>query len=156
MSFDIFLYKFSRGMRAEANWEAVLIVLKTANFTGSGGSYIVKFPDGIDVEFSARKLEGKDEFTNCVFFVRGMSPLLIKFIFEIAKAGDMAILPAMENFVPILTSTKQKQHLPESLAENEPPAIVCESALELESLLCGGYNSWKKYRDQIVGSGGKS
>jgi hypothetical protein len=84
-----------------------------------------------------------------------ISPLLIKFIFQIAKAGDMVILPTMQNFVPILTSTEQKQDLPQSLAENEPPPIVCESALELESLLCGGYESWRKYRDQIVSGKGK-
>ena len=149
MSFDIFLQKFSYGNSAEANREAVLAVLKNEKYKRPNRLYHVTFTDGADVEFSA-ELESKGKFDGCAFFVRGMSRLLIKFIFDIAKAGDMVILPAMEGFVPILCSSEQKQHLPKELAHNEPPPVVCESGEELESLLCGGYESWRKYRDQIV------
>ncbi len=157
MSFDIFLQKFSDGKPAEANREAVLSLLKKSNFSGPDkfGFHIVKFPDGVDVEFSAKELYGVREFTNCSFHVRGIGPHLIQFIFEIAKAGDMVILPAMEDFIPILSLPGQKEHLPQELAENDPPPIVCESAAELESLLCGGYESWRKYRDQILGGQAK-
>jgi hypothetical protein len=157
MSFDIFLQKFSDGQPAEANREAVLAVLKSADFNGPDkfGIHRVKFPDGVDAEFSAKELYDAGEFNACAFHMHGNSPHLSKFIFEIAKAGDMVILPAMEDFIPILSSSLQKEHLPQELAENEPPPIVCESSEELEFLLNGGYEGWRKYRDQIISGNGE-
>jgi hypothetical protein len=157
MSFDIFLQKFSEGKPAEANREAVLAVLNKVAFTGPDkfGFHIVKFPDGVDVEFSAKELYSIGEFTGCAFNVREMSPHLIKFIFEIAKAGDMIILPSNGDSL-ILSLPDQNQHLPQDLAENDPPPVVCESAAELEALLCGGYEQWRKYRDKFVSGSGKT
>lgn len=152
MSFDVYLQKFARGESAEVSREQVLAILRTAKVTGPDdfGFYAVTFPDGQDVEFSAKGLEGSDKFTGCSFQIRGMSPHLFRFMLEIAKAGDMVMLPAMEDFIPILSHSEQRKELPEDLARNEPEPIVCGSPEELESLLSGGYAGWQKYRDQIL------
>jgi hypothetical protein len=152
MSFDVFLQRFSAGRPAQVSRDQVLSVLQTTKFNGPrySGFYVVEFPDGVDVEFSAKGLDGSADFEGCAFHIRGMSPLLVAFILEIAKAGDMVILPAMEGFVPILTSPEQKIQLPTELAENEPKPVVCSAPDELESLLCGGYNGWQKYRDKVL------
>jgi hypothetical protein len=155
MSFDIFLQKFVAGEPAEVNREQVRAVLQATKSTGPDdfGFYVVTFPDGVDVELSAEGLDGAAKFTGCTFHVRGMCPHLVRFILEIAKAGDMVILPAMEDFVPILSSPEQKQHLPSDLVQEGPEPVVCGSPSELESLLSGGYAGWQKYRDQVTKRG---
>ncbi|HEY2548255.1 MAG TPA: hypothetical protein VGI46_19440 [Candidatus Acidoferrum sp.] len=152
MSFDIFLQRFAAGEPAEVNRDAVRGVLETQDFTGPDnfGFYRVEFEDGVDVELSAKGLDGATAFTGCAFHVGGMSPHLVAFILQIAKAGDMVILPAMEDFVAILSSPDQKEHLPSDLVENGPEPVVCESSRELAALLSGGYAGWQKYLNQVL------
>jgi hypothetical protein len=152
MSFDVFLTKLVAGKPADVNREQVRAVLQTTKFTGPNefGFYVVEFSDGVDVQFSAEGLDGAGEFRDCAFHIRGMGSHLVRFIFEIAKAGDMVILPAMEPFVPILTSPEQIKELPPGLAKDGLEPVVCRAPAELESLLCGGYAGWRKYRDQVI------
>lgn len=124
-------------------------VLKTTKYSDNHGCYVVQFSDGVDVEFSASGLEEPGDFTSCAFFIRGMSPHLSKFMLEVAKAGNMVILPAMEPFVPILSRPEQRKELPAEFADNDPEPVLCASPEELEILLSGGYAEWQKYRDQI-------
>jgi hypothetical protein len=152
MSFDIYLQRFANGKPAEVSREPVLAVLRTTKFSGPDdfGVYTVEFPDGQEVEFSAEGLQGCGEFTGCSFEIRDMSPHLVRFVFEIARAGDMVMIPAMEEFVPILSRPEQQKELSEDLASNDPEPVVCSSTEELESLLSGGYAGWQKYRDQVL------
>jgi hypothetical protein len=149
MSFDVFLQKFADGKPAEANRDRVNAVLKTREFTGPDkfGFYVVKFPDGFHVEFAAIGLDGASEFTGCAFHIRGISSHLVEFIWEIAKAGDLVILPAMEDFVPILSSPDQKPQLHPDLARDWPEPVVCGSKAELEIILFRGYAGWEQYRN---------
>ncbi len=152
MSFDVFLQKFSAGKSARVNREAVLAVLRTttSDRPDDFGFYVLEFPDGGHVEFSAQGLEGSGEFTGCAFhFHGGMSPDAVRFMFDIAKTGDMIILAATEPFTPILSLPEQRKELPAELADNTPTPVLCSSAAELESLLSGGYAGWQKYRDQV-------
>jgi hypothetical protein len=152
MSFDVFLQRFVGGEAAEANRENVRAVLRTTQHCGPDefGYYIVKFSDGVDVELSARGLDGGDSFTGCAFHLRAMNADLVAFIFEIASAGDMVLLPAMEDFVPILSSPAQMNQLPPDLQHGERTPVLCNSALELETVLTGGYAAWKKYVAQVL------
>ena len=152
MSFDVYLQRFDKGEPAEVSREPVLTVLRSAKFTGPDdlGFYVVEFPDGQDVEFSAEGLQGSGEFTGCAFHIRGISPHLVRFMFEVAKAGDMVLVATMEPFVPILSRPEQRQQVPAELAENDPAPVVCGSPEELHSLLSGGYESWQEYRDQVL------
>ena len=57
MSFDIFLQKFSDGRDADADRDRVRRVLSSQDFNGPDqfGFYLIRFPDGADVEFSAKR-----------------------------------------------------------------------------------------------------
>lgn len=149
MSFDVYLKRFEAGKSAQVSREPVLAVLKTAKYTNPHNCYVVEFPDGADVEFSASELEGSGDFADGAFFIHGKSLHLTKFIFEIARAGDMVRLAAMEPFVPILTRAEQRQQLPAELAGNDPEPVICRSPEELDSLLSGGYEAWQNYRDRV-------
>lgn len=120
---------------------------------GSGettsSKHMVSFSDGGHVVFSA-DLDGQEEFTDCAFRIRGMSSELTRFVRRIAKAGDIVILTAMEDFVPIMTSPEQISSLPYGLREDHHYPVTCGSAEELESLLSGGYAGCKRYRDRIA------
>ena len=108
------------------------------------------FPHGVEVELSAAGLDGKAEFTGCSFELRSMSPYLPEFLLELAKAGDMVVLPAMERGVAFLSSPEQKEHLPPDLAQNGWEIVVCDSPTELESLLFNGFATWQRYLGQVL------
>jgi hypothetical protein len=153
MSFDVFLQRFEHGDSAEVGRRAVLQVLKGATYRGPDqfGFYVVSLPEGGDVEFSASGLESQDSFNGCAFHVRGFSDSLAKFIFDIARAGDMVIIPAMEGNPLILLSEAQRPHVhPDALKSLRP--VVVNSAQELAALLGGGFGAWSRYRDQVLGA----
>ena len=152
MSFDIFLQRFDECATPRVDRQKVRAVLEATRFKGPDdfGFYLVEFPDGTHVEFSAEGLDGSAEFNSCAFHIRGLSRDLAKFILEIAQAADMVILPAMEDSVPILSAAKQRRTLPPDLVKSSPPAVVCKSPSELEALLSRGYAGWEKYRNQVT------
>ena len=152
MSFDVFLQRFVAGKPAEVMREAVQAVLDSTDFTGPSelGFYLVRFPDGVSVEFLAGGLSGTQKFTGCAFFIRGMSPHLIRFIFEVAKAGDMGIIPMMEDSVMIFPSMEQLHQLPLNYPPKGCRRVVCASPEELECLMTGGYSGWQKYRNYVM------
>ena len=152
MSFDVFLLRFAGGERAEGNRDQVHAVLRTRQFSGPNrfGYYTVTFPDGVEVELSAKGLDGTAEFTGCAFHLRSMSRHLPEFIFELAKAGDMVVLPAMERRVAILASPQQREHLPPNLAKDGWELVVCDTSAKLESLLFGGHAAWQKYLGELL------
>lgn len=153
MSFDVFLQRFEAGDCAQVDRQPVLAVLNGAKYTGPKmGIYRIEFLDGETVDFSAKELADPGNFDGCAFHIHGMSSHMFKFMLEIAKAGDMVILPAMEDFVPILSSDAQQKELPAELAENDPKPVVCGSAEELELLLSDGHAAWQKYRDSVIRS----
>ena len=118
------------GEPAEVHRESVRAVLMASSHSGPDeyGFFIVTFPDGVDVEFSAEGLDGSGSFTDCAFHVRGLSTNLAAFIFEVAKAGDMVVLPAMEPSVTILSAPEQWKELPPDLQNSVPAPIWCKSA----------------------------
>ena len=152
MSFDVFLQRFENGDVAEAQREPVLAVLRKTSFRGPDefGFYIIAFPDRVEVEFSAKGLELKDRFTGCAFFIRGFGKHLAEFIYQVARAGDMVIMPAMEGNPLIFVSDGQRPHVPADSLERSRPVVV-KSPEELGALLTGGFDGWSVYRDQVVG-----
>jgi len=151
VSFDVFLSRFDKGESAEAPRHAVREVLGATDYSGPDefGFYLVTFPDGVDVEFSARGLESEGDFTGCAFHIRGFGSHLVKFILEVARAGNMVMMPAMEGNPLILVSEHQKADVPPEALEHLRPVVV-NSANELEALLTGGFEGWSAYRDQAV------
>jgi hypothetical protein len=152
VSFDVFLLRFANGESAQVERQSVRDVLKSAAYRGPDdfGFYVVEFPDGLEVEFSAKGLESRESFTGCAFHVRGFGDGLMKFMFDIARAGDMVIIPAMEGNPLVLVSEQQKQDVPADLQESFQ-SIVVGSAAELGAVLSGGFDGWSTYRDQVLG-----
>lgn len=128
-------------------------VLQSATFEGPDkySVYVVKLPGEVTVELHAAGLDGSESFTSCSFWIRGMSDQLVGFIFDVAREGDMVILPAMEDFVPILTSAHQQAELPAELQRDYSEPVICTSPDELKGLLLHGYQGWRRYRDHVVG-----
>lgn len=150
MSFDVFLQRFTGGEEAEVERAPVLAVLRTMEHDGPDefGFYIVRFHDGIEVEFSASGLESTEPFTGCAFHIRGYGEALVSFMFGVACAGDMVIIPAIEDSVVGLLSEVQRAQLPAEMRDEFKPALLC-SAHDLGRLLEGGYKAWLAYRNQI-------
>ena len=126
-------------------------VLKAATCRGPDefGFYVVAFPDGVDVEFSARGLESEESFTGCAFHIRGIGDDLIKFMFDVARAGDMVIIPAMEDTPLVLLSEAQEAGVPADVRESLRPILV-RSPGELGAVLSGGFEGWSAYRDKVL------
>ena len=154
ISFDVFLQRFQAGEKAEADRAAVLAVLEEHEYSGPDrfGFYCVRFRDGTEAEFSAGSPETSEPFYGCAFHLRGISPELCAFVYAVARAGDMVILPAMEDFTPILVSSSQAAELPGSLSEEFPPPALCSSSEDLEVLLNKGHAGWVKYRNHVTGN----
>lgn len=138
MSFDVFLERFADGRPDEVNRWAVRDVLRTATYRGPDdfGFYLVAFPDGVEVEFSARGLESDESFSGCAFHIRGSGAHLMQFVFDVARAGDMVILPAMEGNPVVLVSEAQKADLPTDISAGLEPILV-RSPEELAAVLTG-------------------
>jgi len=68
-------------------------------------------------------------------------------VFDIAQAGDMILMPAMEGNPLVLVSEEQEKSMPADLQESFQ-SIVVGSAGELGAVLSGGYSGWSAYRDQ--------
>jgi hypothetical protein len=155
MSFDVFLQRFVGGKPVEVDRQPVSSVLQTTQFQGPDefGFYLVQFSDGVHVEFSASGLDGSKDFGGCAFHIRGMSPALVRFIFDVAKAGDMMILATMDCCGPILVAPEQERELPREMLQALGDPVLCASSIDLENLLLCGYAGWRRYRDQVIGDG---
>jgi len=153
VSFDIFLARFERGELAEAPRESVLAVLRTHRYTGPDqfGFYTVELPDGDSVEFSARGLESREPFQKCAFHVRRFGPGVTGFIFDIAKAGRFAVVPAMDGNPLFLVESDMMADLPSDMLEDLRPVFVT-SASAMADGFCGGFRAWAEYRDHVVGA----
>jgi len=151
VSFDVFLQRFVARKSAGVDRERVLEVLRTATYRGPDefGFYVVAFPDSGNVEFSASGLESKEPFEGCAFHIGGFGEHLIKFMFDVARAGDMVLIPVMEGSPLVLVTEDQKAAVPSELSESLQPVLVC-SPSELGVLLTDGFAAWSSYRERVL------
>ena len=170
MSFDIFLSCYKNRKSATANQAAVEQVLARTQYEGADGYYLIKLADGAVVEFSAKELRVSPAsvdpnelhklpfggrlvprgpaFASCAFFVRGFTPQLADFIFEVARAGGFSIEAAGGDVLPtILVSESQRADVPH---DEERGAVVVDSGEDLMRLLTTSYEKWQAYRDQVM------
>jgi hypothetical protein len=155
VSFDIFLERLAAGDSVPADRSNVLKVLrKHCQDSGNAfGFYNVEFSDGSHVEFSAKHLESDGAFTGCAFHLRGFTPLIIAFVFEVAVAGDMIIFNAQGRDTPdeplaILVNQSQLTQLPTAAASHP---VFCSSPYRLAELLGIGIEKWTEFRDTAIG-----
>jgi hypothetical protein len=107
------------------------------------GCFVVELGDGGGAEVFARDLAN-----GCMVALRGLTPDLLQFLYDLLAAARWVLLPAMEGNPAVVKSPG----LASGFADDFPE-VVCGSPEELGALLSGGYDAWRKYRDQIVGEG---
>jgi hypothetical protein len=152
MSFDIFAQVFRDGNAATADAAAARAVLSRVphQHDPQFDAYVVEFADGSDVEIFAGGLDGTKEFRGAMFALRGISNAIGDFIFEFARAAGCVLLPAMKPACVLLTAPNQSRHLPSGMGDDFQVMVISNGA-ELLAALRGGYETWRAYRDQVVG-----
>lgn len=157
MSFDLHLQHFTAGQSAPVDPAPVAAVLARTRHTGPDefNFYVIEFAGGVQVEFSARGLDGRQPLQGCAFHSRGTGPGLFEFVYEVARAGDFVIFNAQgddsaESPLLILVSPGQVAELPTDLFGECTGRPVCTSGAMLERLLSAGYDGWGAYRDQVM------
>lgn len=78
----------------------------------------------------------------------GLSPDCLRFLFDLLKAAEWVMLPAMEGNPAIVSSPGLASEFTDKF-----PEVVCRSPEELGAVLSGGYEAWERYRDRVVGDG---
>jgi hypothetical protein len=108
------------------------------------GHSLIEFGDGGTAEVHTSGLE-----EGCAVTLReSFSPDCLRFLFDLLRAAEWVMLPAMEGNPAIVTSPGLAGELADKF-----PEVVCGSPQELGAVLSGGYDAWKRYRDQVVGDG---
>lgn len=154
MSFDLFLHRFQHGDSFPADRNAVLEVLRsyTNAEVDQFGFYLVDFEDGSCLELSSKQLQSDEVFSDCAFHLRDFSSAVIRFVYEVATAGDFVIVNAQsdgsdENPMAVLVTEAQREHLPEGLDENPKVALSYQGLAEA---LGANIESWQTYRNHVV------
>ena len=161
MSFDIFLSRFQQGEVAEAPRDAIAAVLRQRQYVGpdQSGFYSVRLPDGHTVDFSARALQSPGRFDSCAFFLHGLSRDVAQLVYDVARAGRFAVLPAMEDSAVLLVEEDMADDLPPDMLQDLRPVYVADAAA-LFQVLSGGFAGWADCRnhvvDEVPGSGGRA
>jgi hypothetical protein len=134
---------------SEAERMAVREVLAKAAVSplNKSGCATVRFADGGSAEIFADEIE-----RSCMVAVRGLTADVIGFLFDLLKARNWAILPAMDDVGAVAFSPDAFHHLP----DNFPSTMICQSSAELGILLKEGFEKFKAYRDQINRASPKS
>jgi hypothetical protein len=126
VSFDVFLQSFAKDESAHVDRSSVRRILDATSYRGPDdfGFYVITFPDGGSVEFSASGLESQETFTHCAFHIHGLGEGLVRFIFDIARASDMVIMPAIAENPLILLSEDQRAHVPREALDCLRPVVI--------------------------------
>ena len=155
MSFELYVVHVKDGDAAPAERRPVLDAFDRYGKVErhSDGFYDVYFDDDSHVQFSASGVETDKEFDSCVFYLRNFTLPIMRFIYEVAVAGDMVLVNAQGHGTEaspstIIVNEGQRQHL------WADPGVVrlVTSPLELAQALVGDVSAWQGYRDQVVGS----
>ena len=153
MSFDLYVVHLENGDPAPAERRPVLDAFgQHGNVERHGdGFYDAFFDDGSHVQFSSKGLETDEDFDICGFQLRNFTFPIMRFIYEVAVAGDMMVVNAQghgteESPSTIIVSEGQRQHL-----WRDPGVVrVVTSPVELAQALVGDVSAWQGYRDQVV------
>jgi hypothetical protein len=105
-------------------------------------TYSVDCADGGSAQVFAADLQ-----KSCMFAVYGLTPELVSIMFDVLRAANWVMIPAMEDLMAIAASPDSVQGAPDDFL----PVVVCSSATELSTLLIDGFDAWKRYRDRIFG-----
>ena len=134
----------TRDERAEV---ARLLHRLKAEGPDTHGFYRIHFPDGGEADLLAPHLAGEAKFDGCSVEAHGLTAGVADFLFRLGVAGNMMIHPAAEGVGTLVLSEGQQREV----AARYPDAKLVRSAAALGEELRPGFESSKRYRDQVVG-----
>jgi hypothetical protein len=139
MALDIELQRFVKQQMVDAPSAPVRVVLNATRHEGpdASGGYMVTLADGTIVEMSAPGLESCESFAGCALRVPRLTEAAIRFVFDVALAGGMAIVPEPERMGMLLVPGLDGSDLPAALSERVRGVPVA-SPLELSEILARG------------------
>src|SRR5437764_10670755 len=110
----------------EAERAAVRKLLKSAGAAKPDefGCYAVEFKDGGSAEVFASELGGSEQCDGLMVSLHGLTPGVVRFLWELCRAGGMAATPVMEEEVVVVASPEQLQRV----KGRSPAAVVVGSA----------------------------
>jgi hypothetical protein len=154
MSFDLYLIYLENGEPASAERRTVLDVFRRySNVEADGaGFYDVSFDDGSHVQLMASGLESDEDLNICTFYLRSFTYPIMRFIYEVAVAGDMMVMNPQgqgteESPAALIVNEAQRARL-----WADPGHVqLLTSAEDLGRALGGDVSGWQGYRDQVVG-----
>lgn len=157
MSYDISVQKIVDGDRGlctpeEARACVQLLRTITTEEPDEFNFLELEFDDGSSVEVSI--WDDETAIAGCMLFTRGISEALVKFMFDLATAGNFVILDTggadtPDSPVAIVTSEDLLATIGDDLFEYPK---VCKSASELSAILGLSSEEWLAYRDHVVAS----
>jgi hypothetical protein len=153
LSFDVFAQAFRNGCIGIADDVAARAILSeyTHKHDAEYDFYNVEFADGYHLELFAGGFDGKKPFDGGMFVLRGISDAVGDFMFRFTRASGCVLMPAMQPVCVLLTQENQEQHLPSGMRDDFQ-VITISSGAELLAALEGGYDTWRAYRDRIIGA----
>lgn len=93
------------------------------------GCYVISLSDGGEAEVFAKELQ-----SHCMVALRGITPQLAQFLFDLLRAGNWVMLPASENSVALTTAPESIKGVPEDF----PEIITVTTADQVRVLLSQG------------------
>ena len=104
--FDLHLQHFFNGQSPPSirRWWRGFFSSKSARGRNEFGFYRVGFLDGVNVEFNAGGLDGKEPFSGCTFHIRGISPFLVQFVFDVLAQETSSFSTARARIGPIASA----------------------------------------------------
>jgi hypothetical protein len=127
---------------------AMLKLLRFVKASGPDdfGCYSLDLADGGSAELFAEKLTGEEKCDGCMVAVRSFSPQLVQLLFDLAREGNMVLMPVMDGMAPLAVSEQQCRRV----QTRWPEAGTVSSVAELQALLSQGFRAWLSYRDQLA------
>jgi|GEM_PF-5845719 len=142
MSFEIMLARFGPSGEEVPKHRMVLRELEciARDLTGKAGEEDAVFPRADGASFDIDLSGGTATVGPAVaqFPIQELDPLTLRVVFEIARAGDMAIITEGGDYSAVLTDPAQRPRLPEVWRDGSATP-VCTSPEHLERLLQGWY-----------------
>jgi hypothetical protein len=109
--------------------------------------YQFDFSDGSGFELFMDHLDSDADVSGGMAALRGLTTEILNVLYALAEAGNMVMLPAMEETRPLVTS----REVADRVASRWPDVLVLASAEELGAFLQQGFAGWEAYRDRVTG-----
>ena len=129
MSSPLVLVHFQDGEQIPVDTSVIMGVLAPYKYNQE----VLEVRDGGHIEISFSYADSEEHISSCHFALRinGFTPQVVECIFQMAKAGDMVLIP--DQFIDVmLIDPAQEDHLPEGINWK---SRLCHSAEWLQEML---------------------